>query len=520
MQTVSRFLNIVLLIGVVVLSFSHQVLPSLNTKISFLNVAAARPATNLTLQFSTFLGGSDPDHGRSISTTEEGNCYVTGLTESTDFPTKNAFDSSLGGDLDAFVSKFAADGSLLWSTFLVGSNWDRGSAITATSEGSCYVMGTTNSSDFPLQNAYNSTFSGFEDIFLAKFSANGLLLWSTYLGGKNMDFASDIAVTNDGSCYVTGETLSSDFPTKNAYDSTFNDGFIDAFVAKFSVNGTLLWSTYLGGIGIDGGFDIAILNEGSCYVTGYTASTDFPTQNAFDSIHNGDLDIFVTKFDTSGSLLWSSFIGGIGWDEAYGIAAASDGSCYVTGYTGSIDFPTLNAYSNIYDNWGDAFVVKFDSDGTLLWSTFLGGNGIDRGYDIAVSIDGSCYLVGETSSTNFPTMKAYDASKNDGFDVFVTKLSSDGFLFWSTYLGGSRSDRGFGIAVSEEGSCYVTGITYSDDFPTQNAFDKTYVAKSNGFVTKFIEPFQPATFSKYFYGFLGFMVVVLVLVIFLYLKRK
>ncbi|NHK31296.1 MAG: hypothetical protein FK730_08085 [Asgard group archaeon] len=512
-----KHLSIALLISVLFLSIPQQALPSTVYSISISNAAAA-PATNLTLGFSTFIGGSDVDHGRGVAVTKEGYCYVTGRTESSDFPTKNAYNSTYGGGGDAFLTRFVANGSLFWSTYLGGSKLDNSYCISVAYDGSCFITGNTNSSDFPTKNAYDSAFNGgYLDIYVAKFSSNGSLLWSTYLGGSDTDYAASIAVAHDGSCFVIGDTRSKDFPIKNAYDSTHN-GSREAFVSKFDTNGSLLWSTYLGGSYNDFAGDVAVTEDGSCYVTGITYSEDFPIMNAFDSTYNGDLDAFITKFSAQGEILWSTFLGGIYWDDALGIAAAMDGSCYVTGFT-ILDFPIQNAYDSTYDDWGDAFVTKFAANGTLLWSTFLGGNDIDRGRDIVTTIDGSCYVIGETASTNFPMKNAYDSSVNGVFDVFVTKFSSEGFLLWSTYLGGISSDKGYGIAVTEDGSCFITGATSSDDFPMQNAFDNIY-EMSEGFVTAFIEPLQPSTQPVYLYGILASLVITLLIVLILNRKRK
>ena len=515
-----------LLISVVFLSATQQVLPFTVQTIP-LAYPEALPATYPKLDFSTYLGGSDGhERGYGIAVTEDGSCYLTGQTGSSDFPTQLAFNSTLSGSRDAFVTKLSSSGSLLWSTFFGGSDLDIGYDISVAGDGSCYVTGFTESSDFPTRNAYNSTYGGNGDIFLAKFSSIGQLLWSSYLGGNESDEGKSIAVAGDGSCYVTGETRSSDFPTLYAYDPTHDGGYRDAFVAKFSTNGTLLWSTYLGGNTTDLGYGIAVSDDGSCYVTGQTTSSDFPTLYAYDPTPNGGyMDAFVAKFSASGSLLWSTYLGGASWDDASGITVASDDSCYVTGYTTSSDFPTQNAYNSTYRLKGDAFVGKFSADGNLLWSTYLGGNETDFGYDITVTNDGSCYVTGETFSSNFPTRNAYD-STYDGYDAFVTKFSSEGFLLWSTYLGGrDDGEQGYSLAVTEAGSCFVTGRTNSDDFPTQNAYDSALGGKSDAFVTKFIDSPIPNTNPITVTGFLVFVAVMLfatlpVIALIVYKKRK
>jgi len=516
---------LLLLISVVFLSATRQVLPFTEQTIT-LAYPEALPATYPKLIYSTYLGGNAMDGGNSIAVTSDGSCYVTGGTRSSDFPIRNAFDSTYNDGFDAFISKFNVSGFLLWSTFLGGNKTDGGYSIAVTSDGSCYVTGQTGSSDFPTLNAYNSTYGGNDDAFLAKFSSSGQLLWSTYLGGSKWDEGHSIAVAGDGSCYVTGNTRSEDFPTKNAFDST-PGGLYDGFVAKFSTNGTLLWSSYLGGNAMDGGNSIAVTSDGSCYVTGYTGSSDFPTLYAFNDTISSTRDSFVAKFTGSGLLLWSTFFGGSGLDYGYDISVAGDDSCYITGYTGSIDFPQKNALNSTLGGHSDAFVSKFSFEGSLLWSTFLGGSVTDRGYAIAVTSDGSCYVTGETFSSNFPTLNAYNSTLSSGADVFISKFNASGFLLWSTYLGGSEvSDKGFGIAVTEDGSCYVTGRTNSDDFPTQNAYDYTLGGSSDAFVTKFDDsplpiPPRPLTVT----GFLVFVAVMIfatlpVIALIVYKKQK
>ncbi|MBN1331210.1 MAG: SBBP repeat-containing protein [Candidatus Heimdallarchaeota archaeon] len=249
--------------------------------------------------------------------------------------------------------------------------------------------------------------------------------FSTYLGGSNLDFVYDVVVSIDGSCFVTGHTLSNDFPTLNAYNDTYGGGYNgDAFVAKFSAGGSLLWSTFLGGSNSESGNSIAVDSAGNCYVTGNTKSSDFPTLNAYQDITGGDSDVFISKFSTSGFLLWSTYFGGNSSEEGIGIVVASDDSLYITGSTSSIDFPTLETYNSIYNGGNsDVFIAKFSIEGFLLWSTFLGGNDTDAGHSITVGNDDNCYVTGDTKSNNFPTKNALDSSFNGDYDAFVMKIS-------------------------------------------------------------------------------------------------
>ncbi len=497
------------------------------------------------LTYSTYLGGSQSDtsygstdryaqpdprifyHG--IAVDEDGSAYVTGGTNSVDFPTENPFQGTYGGGKntaygddypdvgDIFVTKLSPDGSsLIYSTYLGGIEDEEGNAIAVDAAGSAYVTGHTYSDDFPTANAFQGRrgSSGASDTFVTKLSPDGSsLVYSTYLGGRWRDVGNAIAVDTAGSAYVTGRTKSDvDFPTANPFQGTSGDSFEgDAFVTKLSPNGTsLVYSTYLGGEYEEYGHGIAVDEAGSAYVTGSTNSRDFPTENAFRSVlsyrYNGITgaglfdcaDAFVTKLSPDGtSLVYSTYLGGIDdGDIGFGIAVDAAGSAYVTGSTFSEDFPTENAFQEMHGNCGnscfrsnmDAFVTKLSPGGaSLIYSTYLGGEYIDLGCGIAVDADGSAYVTGYTRSDDFPTVNAFQGTRGgDSYvDAFVTKLSPDGSsLDYSTYLGGKYEDRGFGIAVDTDGSAYVTGSTGSDNFPTVNPFQGTNGGGVDTFVAK------------------------------------
>jgi hypothetical protein len=308
------------------------------------------------------------------------------------------------------------------------------------------------------------------------------LLYSTFLGGGSTDLGNPIAVDAAGNAYVTGLTTSTDFPTTTGAFDTSHNGGDDAFVTKLNSTGSaLVYSTYLGGGSGDEGFGIRVDTSGSAYLTGRTASTNFPTTlGAFDTSHNGGDDAFVTKLDATGSLLlYSTFLGGGGTDRGRSLAidSAVPASAYITGETNSNNFPTtIGAFDTSHNGSDDAFVTKLNATGTgLAYSTYLGGSNTDRGFGIAVDGSGSAYVTGETDSNNFPTTAgAFDTTRN-GTDAFVTKLNATGTgLVYSTFLGGSGADRGFGIAIDTGGSAYLTGETDSSNFPTTaGAFDTT-----------------------------------------------
>jgi hypothetical protein len=332
-----------------------------------------------------------------------------------------------------------------------------------------------------------------------------VLVYSTFLGGSSTvlispnEAASSIAVDSTGNAYVTGFTTSLDFPTTpGAFDTALATvGTIvtgDVFVTKLDPSGSsLVYSTYIGGNGGDQGTGIAVDAAGNAYVTGLTASTDFPTTpGAFDATHNGSSDAFVAKLDATGStLLYSTYLGGTGDDRGFAIAVDAGGSAYVTGVTRSANFPTTpGAFDTTHNGITafDAFVTKLNPTGTaLVYSTFLGGTGADLAQGIAVDSSGSAYVTGQTRSANFPTTPgAFDTTLN-GLDAFVTKLNATGTaLVYSTFLGGTLDDAGNAITVDAAGNAYVAGIATSPDFPTTpGAFSTTNaLGAGDAFVTK------------------------------------
>jgi hypothetical protein len=449
------------------------------------------------LDYSTFLGGTNFDVGSGIAVDGSGSAYVTGQTQSADYPTTpGAFDPTLDGPEDAFVTKLNTSGSALdYSTFLGGTDGDGATDIAVDGSGGAYVTGNTFSADYPTTSgAFDTTLNVNGDVFVTKLNTSGSALdYSTFLGGADGEIGLGIAVDGSGSAYVTGYTFSADYPTTSgAFDTTLN-GPEDAFVTKLNTSGSALaYSTFLGRGRVDEGHDIAVDGSGSAYVTGQTNSANYPTTpGAFDTTHNGRLDAFVTELNASGSALAdSTFLGGTRLDSGSGIAVDGSGSVYVTGFTNSANYPTTpRAFDPTLDGGGDAFVTKLRASGSALaYSTFLGGTSGDSASDIAVDGSGSAHVTGQTGSSDYPTTPGAFDPTLDGQDVFVTKLNASGSaLAYSTFLGGTGTgDVGQGIAVDGSGSAYVTGQTFSADYPTTpGAFDTTYDGiSSDAFVTK------------------------------------
>jgi len=459
-------------------------------------------AAGSTLEYSTSLGGSYIEYGEGIAVDSAGSVYVTGRTYSSNFPTSpGAPDTTLNGRVDAFVTKLNPGGATLaYSTYVGGTEGDVAWDISVDVDGNAYFVGATNSVNFPTTlGTFDTSFNGFEDAFVAKLNPSGTaFVYSTFLGGTGGDSGEGIAIDVAGNAYVTGRTLSSNFPvTAGAFDMTVNGAFgSDAFVTKLAATGAVLvYSTFLGGSNEDVGYAVAVDGSGSAYVAGETCGPFPTTPGAFDRSASG-CDGFVTKLTTNGSsLTYSTYLGGSidpqfgGADRAVAIAVDAAGSAYVVGVTGSVDFPTTTGTYDAESNNGDAFVTKLDPTGTvLIYSTFLGGNGYDEGQAIALDSTGNAHITGRTSSNDFPvTTGAFDAGFNGGnWDVFVTKLDLAGAtLVYSTFLGGGDFDFSEAISVDASGNAYVTGYTESGDYPvTPGAHDSTLSGPSDGFVTR------------------------------------
>ncbi len=451
------------------------------------------------LSYSTYLGGSYNDGASGIAVDAAGSAYVIGSTDSFDFPTLNPFQATLNGSINAFVSKLNPAGSaLVYSTFLGGATQqipyggftadDIGNAIAVDASGSAYVTGYTSSPNFPTVNAFQPGCgpcgANNYTAFVAKLSpAGSALVYSTYLGGSFSEYSYGIAADAAGNAYVTGVTSSTDFPTVNAFQGTDPNGGqgAAAFVTKFNAVGSaLVYSTYLGGSYYDQGNAIAVDASGSAYVTGATASTNFPTLNPEQAKLGGTnattTNAFVTKFSPSGSaLVYSTYLGGGVGDQGNGIAVDASGNAYVTGETTSSNFPTVNPFQSSIKGEESSFVAKLNAAGSaLVYSTFLGGTSYNYGFGIAADASGNAYVTGETQSADFPTVTAVQPSYGGNGDAFVAELNAAGSeLVYSTYLGGSNSDAGSGIAVDASGNAYVAGESYSTNFPTVNALQPT-----------------------------------------------
>ncbi len=421
---------------------------------------------------STYLGGSATDQANGIATNSTG-IYITGNTISANFPNTNAFHPDRNGTAqDAFVTKLNSAGTaIVYSTYLGGTNTDSGQGIAVDELGAAYVVGSTSSANFPLSVTVQVLYAGNSDAFITKVSPAGdTLPYSTYLGGIGQDKGTGIAIDSKHKAYITGSTTGS-FPLASPMQATFGGGTSDGFVAAIDDKGsTLLYSTYIGGVGNDFSNAIAADANGNVFITGSTTG-NFPALNAFQpGFGGGASDAFVAKLTAAGSLSYSTNLGGLGTDSGQGIAIDSNGSAYVTGST-SGSFPQSGAIQTYGGGTSDAFITQFAPNGGLTFSTYLGGAGADRGNGIAVDINGSIYLTGSTTSVNFPVVNALQTS---AAGAFVAKLNGASHAYvYASYFGGGQTDSGTSIASDDSGQAYVAGYTTGGLF-VQNALQAAF----------------------------------------------
>jgi len=475
---------------------------------------ATRPLVidpTVSLAYGAFIGGVGVDTARDMALDANGNAWVTGVTTSLNFPVTPNAPQTVEGDGgvfgDAFVAKLSAAGdAILYATYLGGSQGDEAYGVALDPSGNVYMTGYTTSDDFPTTpGAFQTSPQGRQDAFAVKLnpSASGAaaLLYSTRLGGGFADFGEDIAVDGAGRMHVVGDTNSSSFPTRNAFDPTYNglfDGHLnDVFVAKINPagagNADLLYSTFMGGSPQDFGLAVTLDSAGNTYVTGATSSNDFPTTpGAFQNVR-GDAtqgvgsDAFVSKMNLAASgaasLLYSTFVGGNSGDTGYDITLDASGNLHIAGQTFSPNYPTTpNAFQTAFGGGlisgslrADAFATKLDINqpgaAALVYSTYLGGTFAgDVAYGVAVGPTGDIYLTGRTDSADFPITCTGVPAQNQG-GPFISRIDpstpgANGLVYSSYFSGSSGADVAFAVALDAAANVYLAGSAFSPDFPS------------------------------------------------------
>jgi hypothetical protein len=399
--------------------------------------------------------------------------------------------SSPGSTLEEYV----------YCTFFGGSGLDRISGVAVTPEGEIVIVGGTFSTDLPVLNAYQGGYAGGEvpehlflmgDAFIAKMSEGGRLLWCTYLGGSELEEPTRVAIDDDGSIIVIGQTESDDFPvTGDALQTVFGEGESDGFISVFDPDGGLLLSTYFGGSGLDDLEDISIDSMGNIVLVGYTASADYPvTPDAYQSDLNGELDCTITVFSRDlSSVLYSTFLGGGSRDSGNEIAIDGGGNVVISGTTSSPDFPVTDdaLQDTKTGEERDCFVAKFSESWALLYATFIGGSHMDDCWGLALDASDNVHVVGRTWSPDFPVTpdaiqesSSHESFSENAVDCFYSKISADGrTLIYSTYLGHDDWDSFFNVGFDSDANVVLSGSAGSGGFPVVRAFQGEHAGYSD-----------------------------------------
>ena len=433
------------------------------------------------IDWGSYLGGSGVDCAESITTDPVGNVYVCGYTKSSnDWGISGGWNTSIANQQDGYVVKLNSDGAHIWSTYLGGSDIDGTHDVCTDMTGNVYVCGFTSSSDWDIAGGWDTTLGTRQDGFLVKLNSDGTHIWSTYIGGADLDVANNISIDPVGNIYICGATYSPGW-VADGWDTSYCFG-TDGYVVKLNPSGGHIWSTYLGGSGNEYTYGVDTDATGNVYVCGFTTSSNWGIDGGGDTSYGGDGDSYVIKFNSNGSHIWSTYLGGSDPDFAYDVSTDITGDVYVCGETLSSGW-IAGGWDTSYENRMDGYVFKLNSSGDHLWSTYLGGDNSDYAAAISTDTTGNVYVCGSTCSTGW-IAGGYDISLDGDQDGYVVKFNAEGKHIWSSYVGGRNIDSILGICTNVTGSIYVCGQTKSSDWDITDGWDTSYGGNSDGYIIK------------------------------------
>ncbi len=410
---------------------------------------------------SRLLGGTDWDEISAVARDAEGNWIVAGTTYSAGW-IAGGFDSTWGGSGDAFVAKLTAPGALVWSTYLGGDGDDGARGLAVDAQGNVFVAGVTRSAGW-VSGGYDTAYGGYGDAFVAKISSQGMHVWSTYLGGTAYDGAEALTLDAGGNIFVAGTTGSSGWGYLG-FDSSYNGGIFDGFLAKLSPNGARLWASYLGGNAWDTATDLVLSSNGDVVVVGKTSSSGWVHGGVQTNYLGGAFDGYALRASASGQRWWSTYLGGSGEDSAASVATDPSGRIVIAGETQSGDWP-IGITTGTYAGGKDLFVTSLADDGSsVAWTTLLGGTLDEQSGRLLVRPDDGVFLAGTTYSPNWCS-GGLDDTLNGTTDGCLLRLRADGTPDWKTYLGGGDLDSARTVIDGGSGAVLVVGGTASSDWP-------------------------------------------------------
>ncbi|HPS22836.1 MAG TPA: PKD domain-containing protein, partial [Methanoregulaceae archaeon] len=439
------------------------------------------------IKYSLYLRGVGFASANGVAADIQGNAYVVGVT----FPEVLDPYGSISGGTDAIVVKINPLGTAPeYLNYIGGKGYDAGNAIAVDTNGNAYITGSTDSVDFPVVNAIQSANAGKNDAFVVKLNPDGSsFVYSTYVGGTGNDYGYGITLDSQNNAFITGSTESKSFPVNHGSQNTALAGNADAFIVKVNSPGTQFsYSGYYGGTLNDIGYGIDVDGTGAAYITGETFSNNFPLKGAFQSKLGGWSDAFITKVDTAeDAIVYSTYLGGTAKDAGRAIAVDKDTYAHLTGLTESNNFPVKDAfYQAPSSRMRSSFYTRLVPAGNALsLSTYLTGPVADEGRGIAIDTFGNVYIAGFTKDTNLETINAFQPKFGGQSDAFVAKfVPGQKTPELLSYLGGNGKDEGYAIAVDNNCGVYIVGLTRSTDFPASVPYPSAFLPKEEGgFIT-------------------------------------
>ncbi|MBP9688604.1 MAG: SBBP repeat-containing protein, partial [Bacteroidia bacterium] len=452
------------------------------------------------LPWATYFGGNSSDMGLSITKDAIGNIITTGNTSSSsNIATSGSYQTTLGGNSDVFIAKFNNSGTLQWSTFYGDIGGEDGDGIVTDNSNNLYLVGsTTSSSGISTTGAYQTTYgggTGVGDVFIAKFNASGYRLWGTYFGGTGDDGAYySISLDTSSNILICGLTNStSGIASQGSNQSIYGGGYFDAFLAKFSSSGAIIWASYFGGSMDESAYGITTDRLNNIYITGNTSSTGLATLGAFQYTYGGGAnDVFLTKYNSFGAIQWSTYFGGNGNDAGLSIACDTSNNILICGQTNSSSgISTTGTFQMAYAGSGsllNGFIAKFSTTGSRIWGTYYGTSlGSETASAISIDANNNVIIVGNTESTSgLSTIGAFQTISGGGVDAYIAKFNDSGNRVWGTYFGGGSIDSGKNLVIDSNNNIYIIGYTSSSlGIATTNAYQTSRGGSNDAFVALF-----------------------------------
>lgn len=421
-----------------------------------------------TLSWATYYGGGLNDYSMCGNLTGDtmGNVYLSGYTPSTNnIATTGSHQATMLGGEEGYLAKFNSSGVRLWATYYGGASQDVIRGSTCDPSGNIFIGGYSNSaSGIATTGSHQPVLAGSSDAFIAKFDNAGVRQWATYFGGSSADQGLAVTLDKTGNVYLSGYTSSTNNIATAGSHQTTRGGGQDAFLAKFSNSGSLLWSTYYGGSATDNGLALSTDSSNNIYLSGFTKSTTaIASSGAYQTDFAGMEDAFFAKFDSTGVRQWSTYFGGSAAERCQSICADANGNLYATGYTLSTnDIATAGSHQAILGGYVDAFIVKFNNSGARVWSTYYGGTEMEEGYNVKFDALGTLFVCGTASSTSaISTPGTYKDTLSGPADAYVAKFDTSGTRIWGTYYGGDVEEFAYSLYITLEAELYISGMTSS-----------------------------------------------------------